>query len=182
MTLLARLADAIDRVNDRAGRGVAWLLIAMVLVQFTVVILRYVFAIGSAAAQEAIWAMHGVVFLIGAGYTLLRDGHVRVDVFYREASARFRAIVDLAGAVLFLVPVCAVILWLSLPYAARSWAVLEGSTEAGGLPLVFAYKTVICVFAILLGLQGVSMAIRSSLRLAGRDDKARGGTIVRPGL
>jgi TRAP-type mannitol/chloroaromatic compound transport system permease small subunit len=103
-------------------------------------------------------------------------------VFYREASARFRAVVDLAGAVLFLVPVCVMVLWLSVPYAARSWAVLEGSTETGGLPFVFAYKTVICVFAVLLGLQGLSMAIKSALLLAGRDGKTEGGTIVRPGL
>lgn len=173
MIQLARLADAIDRLNDRAGRGAAWLLIAMVLVQFAVVILRYVFAIGFAAAQEAIWMMHGVVFMICAGYTLLHEGHVRVDVFYREASGRTRALVDLAGAVLFLVPFCVMVLVLSVPYAARSWAVLEGSVETGGLPLVFAYKTVICVFALLLGLQGLSLAIRSAAVL--RRDTPRAG-------
>lgn len=175
MTLLSRFADVIDRVNDRAGHGVAWLVIIMVLVQFAVVILRYVFAVGSAAAQEAIWVLHGVVFMIGAGYTLRHDGHVRVDVFYRDASPRMRAVVDLAGALVLLVPTCVLILWLSLPYVARSWAVLEGSVETGGLPLVFAYKTVILVFAVLLGLQGLSMAARGALKIAGPDGRA-GGT------
>src|SRR5690606_36672097 len=107
---------------------------------------------------EAIWVLHRVVFMIGAGYTVRHNDHVRIDLFYREASPRMRAVVDLAGALVFLVPTCVLILWLSVPYVARSWAVLEGSVETGGLPLVFVYKTVILVFAVLLGLQGLSMA------------------------
>lgn len=166
MNRLARIADVIDRVNDRAGRAVAWLLLAMVLVQFAVVVLRYVFAIGFVPAREAIWYMNGIVFMLGAGYTLLHDGHVRVDVFYREASPRTRAMVDLAGAILFLVPLCIATVWLSWPYVTSSWRVLEGSTEYSGLPLIFLLKTVIWVFALLLGLQGVAMAIRAGLALA----------------
>ena len=106
---LARITAGIDALNDRVGRGVAWLALAMVLVQFIVVLLRYVFGVGSIYLQELIVYMHGTMFMVGAGYTLLYNEHVRVDVFYREASARFQALVDLAGCVLFLLPVCALI-------------------------------------------------------------------------
>lgn len=183
MSRLARIADIIDRLNEQVGRGVAWLLLAMVLVQFAVVVLRYVFALGFAPAREAIWYMNGTMFMLAAGYTLLKDGHVRLDVFYREASPQTKAIVDLAGAAIFLVPLCVATLWLSWSYVTNSWRVLEGSSEFSGLPLIFLLKTVIWVFALLLGLQGVAMAIRAGLLVAGspaEDDIAGGASRRRP--
>lgn len=165
-----RIADAIDRLNDRAGRFVSWALVVMVLVQFAIVVARHVFATGSSAAQEAVWYLNGILFMVGGGYTLLHDGHVRLDLFYRDAAPRTQALVDLAGAIVLLIPFCAAVALLSWPYVVQSWAVLESSTEAGGLPAVFLLKTVLLVFAALLGLQGASMAIRAWAVLTGRAD------------
>jgi len=165
---LRNFAELVDGLNERVGRTLAWLTLAMVLLQFVVVVMRYVFGIGSVVAQEAIVYMHATVFLAGAAYTLLHNGHVRCDIFYSDASPRTRAIVDLIGVFLFLLPMCIMIFWVAWPYVANAWAVLEGSPEGRlGIPGVFLLKTVILVFAALLGLQALSMAIRSWLTLSG---------------
>jgi TRAP-type mannitol/chloroaromatic compound transport system permease small subunit len=96
-----------------------------------------------------------------AAWTLATGGHVRVDIFYAEASPRRRAWVDLVGTLVLLLPFMLTLLWLSVPYAARAWAVMERSQETGGLPLVFVLKTLIPVFAALMALQGVAQAIRA---------------------
>ena len=106
----------IDRTNDLVGRGLAWLSIAMVSVQFIVVIMRYVFGVSWLMMQESIIYMHGILFMIAAGYTLLHDGHVRVDIFYRDASERTKALVDMLGSALLLLPVVGVIFIGALPY------------------------------------------------------------------
>ena len=167
MSLASSAVRAIDAVNEGIGRLVAWLTLAMVLVQFIVVVQRYVFGVGSILMQESVTYMHALVFMVGAGYTLLHEGHVRVDVIYREASWRFKAWVDMLGALLLLLPVCAVIFIWSWGYVANAWAVLEGSKETSGLPGIYLLKTVILVFAGLVGLQGLSMLLRSALRLLG---------------
>lgn len=164
---LARLCSGIDALNDRIGRGVAWLALAMVLVQFVVVLLRYIFGVGSIYLQEMIVYLHGIMFMVGAGYALLYDEHVRVDVFYREASARWKAKVDLAGVILFLLPVCTLITIYSWPYVTKAWAAGEGSIEASGIQAVYLLKTVILFFTALVALQGVALGLRSILRLAG---------------
>lgn len=167
--MLKRIIDVIDLINRAVGRTVAWLALFMALIQFTVVILRYVFAIGFIPVQESIWYLHGILFMAGAGYTLMNDGHVRVDVFYRTAPARVRALVDLWGSALFLIPLCVLTVILSWGYVLNSWRILESSAEASGLPLIFALKTVIWVFAILLGLQAVALAARALRYLRGED-------------
>ncbi len=165
---LRNLAEIVDRLNEGIGRTLAWLTLGMVLVQFVVVVMRYVFGIGSVMMQEAIVYMHATVFLGGAAYTLLHNGHVRCDIFYSDATPRTRAIVDLIGVFLFLLPMCVMIFWVSWPYVANAWAVLEGSPEGRlGIPAVFLLKTVILVFAVLLALQAISLAVHSALQLAG---------------
>ena len=168
------VARVIDHLNEKVGRGVAWLAIAMALVQFTVVIGRYVFNAGSTAAQESIWYMHGLIFMLGAGYTLLHDGHVRVDIFYRESAPARKALVDTLGAAFFLIPICVLTVYLSSSYVFNAWYnfnsgtwVLEGSTEGSGLPFIYLLKTVIPVFAILLVLQGFSMLLKALAYLTG---------------
>src|SRR5499427_883263 len=158
---LAAFAAAIDRLTATVGRAVTWCLLAMVLVHVTVVLMRYVLGAGSIWLGEAIVYAHATVFMAAAAWTLQRGGHVRVDIFYADAAPRTRAIVDLLGALLLLLPLVAVLAWVSLPYVARSWAILERSREASGLPLVFLLKTLIPVLALLLGLQGVAQAIRA---------------------
>jgi len=138
-----------------------------VVVQFAVVVLRYVFGMGSVWLQETIVYAHAAMILLAAAWTLQAGGHVRVDIFYAEASPRTRALVDLLGALLLLLPFMLVLLVVALPYVGRSWSILERSREAGGLPLVFALKTLIPVFALLLALQGVAQAIRAVAVLRG---------------
>lgn len=167
MNSLDSFATRIDNFNELVGLTTAWLAIIMVMVQFTVVVMRYVFGVGSIMMQEAVIYMHAFLFLIGAGYTLLHGGHVRVDVFYRDAMPRKKAIIDLIGVFVFLVPVCIIILWFTLPYVLNSWAVFEGSKETSGIQGVFILKSTILAFAVLVILQGVSMALRCILTIRG---------------
>ncbi|HEY2134477.1 MAG TPA: TRAP transporter small permease subunit [Xanthobacteraceae bacterium] len=163
----AGLADRIDRLNAAVGRAVMWCCLAMVLVQVVVVLMRYVLGLGSIWLSESIVYAHATLFMGAAAWTLQRGGHVRVDIFYSAASSRTRAVVDLVGAIVLLLPFCAVLAWFSLPYVGRSWAILERSREASGLPFVFLLKSLIPAFALLLGLQGAAQVIRAGLVLAG---------------
>jgi TRAP-type mannitol/chloroaromatic compound transport system permease small subunit len=158
-------ADRIDRLTAAIGRAVAWLVLAVVLLQFALVVARYLFGIGSIWLTEAVIYGHAAVFMLAAAWTLQLGGHVRVDIFYADASARTKALIDLAGSGLLLLPFAVVLFLLSVPYAARSWAILEHSQEASGLPLVFVLKTLIPLFALLMALQGVAQAIRAGVAL-----------------
>ncbi|ORE92511.1 TRAP transporter small permease subunit [Acuticoccus yangtzensis] len=162
------LATAIDNTNRAIGKVVSWFVLLMVLVQFGVVVARYVFGVGNLWAQESIIYMHGFLFTLAAAYTLSEEGHVRVDIFYREASLRYRAWVDLLGALFLLIPVSIIIVTTSWGYVSTSWRVFESSQEASGIPAVFALKTAIPVMGMLLAAQGVTMVIRSALLLSGR--------------
>ncbi|MBL4747984.1 MAG: TRAP transporter small permease subunit [Magnetovibrio sp.] len=124
-----RLIIWINAVNDTIGRAVSYIAILMVLVQLSVVVLRYVFSLNFIMMQEGVVYLHAALFMLGAAYTLLHEGHVRVDIFYRTAPANVKAWVDLIGALVFLLPICGLILWASLPYVVSSWAVFEGSPE-----------------------------------------------------
>jgi TRAP-type mannitol/chloroaromatic compound transport system permease small subunit len=104
--------------------------------------------------------------MLAAAWTLQVGGHVRVDIFYADALARTKALIDLVGALVLLLPFMIVLIWLSVPYAARSWSILERSQEASGLPLVFLLKTLIPLFALLMALQGIAQAIRAVAVLA----------------
>jgi TRAP-type mannitol/chloroaromatic compound transport system permease small subunit len=162
------LAGRIDRFNAAIGRGIAWAVLFVVLVQFLVVLLRYLLGVGSIWLSESILYGNAIMVMLAAGWTLYEGGHVRVDVFYADAAPRRKAIIDLAGALLLLLPFMLALLWLSLPYVARSWAILERSRETSGLPVVFLLKTLIPLFALLLALQGVAQAIRALDVLASR--------------
>ena len=158
---MQRVADLIDAVNEWIGCAVAWCTLAMVLVTFAIVILRYVFGIGSIAMQESVTYFHALVFMLGASYTLKHDAHVRVDVFQHRWSPRRRALVDIIGTLLFLFPVAGLLFASSIDYVADSWAVGEASREPGGLPWVWLLKTVIPVTAVLIALQGIAQVLRA---------------------
>ena len=186
---LATLVKLIDGLNDHIGRGVAWLMLGMVLMTFFVVVLRYAILANMDPWLEAEWFanslggpliwlrenyvklqesyvwMHGITFMVGAGYTLLHDGHVRVDIFYRGASPKFQAKVNLIGCLVLLLPVLCVIGYYAYPYVADSWAKQEASREAGGLPGLFLLKSMLLVFVALTTLQAISMMARSILVL-----------------
>lgn len=167
---LVAFVNVVDRLNDRIGQAIAWLTLLMVLITFAVAILRYVYAIGWVWLQESYVWLHGVVFMVGAGYTLLHNAHVRVDIFYRPSSVRYKAAVDLFGSLVLLLPLVVVVTLVSYGYVIDSWARLEVSRETGGLPGLFLLKSVILVFCLLLGLQGLSLAARSFLVLSGHPE------------
>jgi TRAP-type mannitol/chloroaromatic compound transport system permease small subunit len=162
---LTAVADRIDRLIAAIGRVVMWLALLVVLLQFAVVLMRYALGTGSIWASEAVVYGHAALFMLAAAWTLQENGHVRVDIFYSDASPRTKALVDLLGALLLLLPFVAVIAWFAVPYVARSWLILERSREVSGLPLVYLLKTLIPLFALLLGLQGLAQAIRGALVL-----------------
>jgi len=154
---------SIDAVNEWLGRCVSWLTLLMVLVTFSIVVLRYAFNIGWIAMQESVAFMHALVFMLAAAYTLKHDAHVRVDIVYQKCSLRVRAWIDFFGTLLLLLPVAGFILWSSWDYVLNSWSISEASRSSGGLPGVYLLKTAIPAMALLLILQGLAQAARSLL-------------------
>lgn len=135
------------------GRTVAWLSLVMVLLSFTVVVLRYGFSLGWIWLQESVTYLHATVFMVAAAWALQTDDHVRVDIFYRDRTPRQKAVVNLAGTLLFLIPVCVFVLVSGWPYVATAWSIRETSNEASGLPWVYLLKTLILVLPALLLIQ-----------------------------
>lgn len=151
----------IDAFNQRVGRAVSWMTLLLVLMTIYDIMMRYIFKAGSVWIQEAEWHLFAANFMLAGGWTLLRGGHVRVDLLYTRFSPRTQAIVDLVGTILFLFPFCAVVIWASIPYVMDSWALLEGSPDPGGLPGRFLLKTIIPVTFFLIALQGVSLLAKN---------------------
>ena len=143
-------------MNVRIGRAVAWLIPLMVAVAFAVVVLRYGFQYGRVDLQESITYLHAAVITLCMGYTLARDAHVRVDIFYNRMTPRARLVVNFAGDALLLLPTGAAILYHSWDYVTISWQVLEGSPEISGLPGVFLLKTLIPLMALALIAQALA--------------------------
>lgn len=164
-----RLVGWLDRITLTIGGAARWFALGLVVVTAVIVIQRYVFGYASTKLQESVIYMHALLFLLASAAALLNGGHVRVDVLYTRLSDRGKAWTDLLGTYLALMPMCALILWSSTGYMNSTWRILEQSRESDGLPFVFLLKTAIPVFAIMLILQGFSMA------LPGRDDDRRPG-------
>ncbi len=170
MGFIRALVRGIERLNEVTGRCVAWLALIMVLVQFVVVTMRYVFGLSVLVMQESIWYMHSIIFLVAAGYTLLHNAHVRVDVLYGSVDRKKKALIDLGGVLVILLPMCIATIWLSWDYVLNAWKVREGSVEVSGIPAVYLLKTCIWLFAGTLALQGVALGVRSAFTLAGAGD------------
>lgn len=168
--MLQKIADAIDVLNEWIGNAVAWLSLAMAVVMFVTVVLRYAFDMGWIWMQESVVYMHGILFMVAAGFTLKHEQHVRIDIIYDRLSQRKKAVINLLGTVLFLLPTCFATFYYAYPYVSNSWSVFEGSAEAGGIPGVFLLKTVILVFPTLVGLQGIAKAIRAIQTLTHSDN------------
>ena len=139
----------------------AWLALAIVLLEFALMVARYVFGFGSIWLSETVIYLHATLFMLAAAWTLRAGGHVRVDIFYAEAGPRAQGDGRSRRRAGVALPFALVLIWLGVPYAARSWAILERSQETSGLPLVFVLKTMIPLFAALMALQGVAQAIRA---------------------
>ncbi|MDZ7780837.1 MAG: TRAP transporter small permease subunit [Gemmatimonadota bacterium] len=164
MLILRRLSAGIDGLNDAIGVTIRWLTLVMVLIGATSAILRY-FSRGLGMSMnltplvEGQWYAFSVIFLMGAAYGLNKDVHVRVDVMFERLSARTRAIIDLVGTVVCLVPFSIAMLWLSFPAVRNSWSIGETSPDPGGLPR-YPIKALILVSFGLLLLQAVSHIIK----------------------
>lgn len=161
--LFGFISNLIDNISLFSGRFSSLVMIALVLNVAVVVVLRYVFSVGFIWMQELYIWFHATVFLLGACYTLLDDEHVRIDIVYRSLTKRRQALVNCFGVLVFAFPVIHLIYTKSLPLIRRSWSVLEGSVEAGGLPGVFLFKSLIALFAILLGLQLLSLFFKNMI-------------------
>jgi TRAP-type mannitol/chloroaromatic compound transport system permease small subunit len=157
---MQRLADVIDSISMGIASIVRWLVLIMVIVQFGIVIGRYVFGVNSIAAQESVLYLHSSLFMLAAAYTLLVDKHVRVDVFYAGVTERTRRWINIFGHVFFLIPTMITLLYWSWPSVANSWAIFEGPISVGGLKAVFLLKSLIPAFCILLLIQSFSILIR----------------------
>jgi TRAP-type mannitol/chloroaromatic compound transport system permease small subunit len=158
--MMLGIAHALDRMNTIVADAVRWLALIMVLVQFCIVIGRYVFGFNSIAAQESVLYMHATLFMLGAGYTLLVDKHVRVDVFYAKVSDTARRRIDIFGHIFLLIPSMVALLYWSWPSVRNSWKILEGPISVGGIEAVFLLKSLIPAFCILILLQSLSLLVR----------------------
>lgn len=164
---LEKLSHWIDALNAWVGRVVAWATALVVLVVFLDVVMRYAFNLSFVFTQELEWHLFAFIFLMGAGYTLLKDGHVRVDIFYQNLSPKAQAWINLLGVLFFLIPGCVMIIATSWSFVANSWAVMEGSPDPGGIPYRFLLKACIPAGFILVLLQGLSLGIKSLFTIAG---------------
>lgn len=170
--IIRGLLNGIERFTEISGRLISWLTIVMVGLMVVIVFARYFLQVGSIALQESVTYIHATVFMLGLAFTLKRGGHVRVDIFYRQFSPRHKALVDLVGGLLFLLPVSVLIFVASWDYVFASWVIGETSAENTGLPFVYLLKTLMLIMPVTLLLQGIAEIIKSGLVITGADDSA----------
>ena len=150
-----------EKSNKVIGEYISWFIIFMVIIQLIIVMARYIFGIGFLKLQELLIYLHGLSFTLAAGYTLLNDEHVRVDLIYRASSDMYKSIINILGSLFFLIPFCLITYSTSLPYVKRSWKIFEGSPETSGLNAVYLLKTALIIFPLLLLIQAVSIIYRN---------------------
>ena len=158
---IENLSKLIDASSDLIGRSTAWLTVGMVLLMALIVALRYLFQTGSIAMQESVIYVNALIFTLGAAYTLKEQGHVRVDIFYNRLGVKHKALVDLLGGLVFLLPFAGFIIWESWDYVSVSWRIKESSAELSGLPYVYLLKATIISLALLLIIQGISEILKA---------------------
>ncbi len=162
---MERFADRLDTINRAVGSAARWLALLMVLVQICIVVARYVYGVSSIAVNESVLYMHATLFMLGAGYTLLVDGHVRVDIFHARLSDRGKAAIDALGHLGLLIPSMLLLLWWSWPSVRNAMAIWEGPISVGGIRGVWYLKALIPAFCGLLIVQSLACLMRALLRL-----------------
>ncbi len=167
MEFIRTISTRIDSVNTAFGKAVSWGTLGMVLVTFMDVVMRYLFNTSFVFSQEMEWHLFAFVFLMGAGYTLCVEGHVRVEVFYGKMSLKTKAWINFIGVLIFLIPSCLMFIKTSIPFVQSSLSVMEGSPDPGGIPYRFLLKACIPAGYSLLLLQGISLGIKSFFILLG---------------
>lgn len=167
MNLLHKFEQAINRLSGAFGWLAGWLCVAMIGVVFSDVVARYVFASGSIAMQELEWHLFAAIFLLGAAYTMRENANVRVDVFYGCMSPRTKAVVDILGTLLFVIPMCTLILYSSYDFVSYSYQIQEVSVDPGGLPYRFAFKALLPLGYLLVLVQSLAVISRNVRLLRG---------------
>ena len=162
---MRKLTLILDSFSETTGKICSWFVMAMVLITFVVVVMRYGLNMGSVLLQDVVLYLHGGLFLLGSAFALKRGAHVRVDIFYRNFSEKRKALVDLLGNLIFLQPACWSILLFSWGYVEFSWRIMESSPEPDGLPFVYIQKSLLIVLALFLALQSLSEIIKSAMTL-----------------
>ncbi len=170
MRAIAQIIKGISLINTVLGRALSWLTLGIVLVCFSIVVLRYAFSLSYTPLQDLYVWMNGIMFTGMAGYVFLRNGHVRVDIFYRPATLRTKAWIDLLGTIFLLGPFCFVVVNWGWSYVTRSWSIGESSLNVGGMQGLFVVKSFILVFAAVIALQGLALALRAVLVLNRQED------------
>ena len=167
MQFLKTISTRIDSVNIAVGKAVSWGTLGMVMVTFADVVMRYLFNTSFVFTQELEWHLFAFVFLMGAGYTLYVEGHVRVEVFYGKMSKKSKAWINVLGVLIFLIPSCGMFIKSGIPFVHSSFSVMEGSPDPGGIPFRFILKACIPAGYLLLLLQGLSLGIKNVFVLLG---------------
>ena len=167
MNLINLISKAIDHAIKVIGTAVSWLTLIMTVITFLIVILRYVFNIGSIWMQESLVWMHSAIFLLGAAYTLKLDEHVRVDIFYRSFSPKQKSWVNIIGAIFFALPVCIFLLIVTGDFVSSSWFVKEISRDAGGLlyPAIPLLKSMLLIMPLLIMFQIISILCKEFTKI-----------------
>ncbi|HSE03797.1 MAG TPA: TRAP transporter small permease subunit [Methylomirabilota bacterium] len=168
-----RLARRIDAWQDAFGRALAWLMLVMVLVVFSDVVLRYALNVTSVFTQELEWYLFAITYLLGAGYVMLYDEHVRVDIVYSRLSPRRKAWLNFILLFVFFFPSCFLIIYTTWPFFRNAYRVLEGSPDPGGIPARWALKAVIIVAFAILAIQGFSQAVKNYYVARGWEEPER---------
>ena len=150
----------IDKLTDNIASGLLYILIALILLVFSTVFFRYVFNMSYIIIQEIIMYLHALIFMFGISYALKENSHVKIDVLYNTLNKRTQRVISIAGLVSFILPTALFIIYISIDMVTQSWMILEGSSEAGGLNLVFILKSLIPISGVLIFLQGISELIK----------------------
>tara|TARA_B100001175_G_scaffold311704_1_gene316522 strand:+ start:1537 stop:2031 length:495 start_codon:yes stop_codon:yes gene_type:complete len=150
----------IDKLTDNIANGLLYILIVLIVLVFSTVFFRYVFNMSYIIIQEIIMYLHALIFMFGISYALKENSHVKIDVLYNSLNKRTQKVISIAGLVSFILPTALFIIYISIDMVTQSWMILEGSSEAGGLDLVFILKSLIPISGILIFLQGISELIK----------------------
>ncbi len=178
MGLIAAIARALDRVSDTVGRVVMWLAVLLVLTQLAVVVLRYGFSTSFIQLQESVIYTHAALFMLGIAFTMLHEGHVRVDILYADMTPRRRAWIDLIGVLVAVIPFAVLVLLTCWPFVAASWRIREGAIAYGGLPFQYLLKSLIPAMSVLLLIAAAAHLCRCVLTIAGQRADHREGAHV----
>ena len=150
----------IDKVIDNIAKILTYLLVSMIILVFITVIIRYMLNISYVALQELVMYFHALIFMFGVSYALKEKSHVKIDIIYNSLGEKNQYFISMLGTIIFIIPTSLFITYSSIDMVTQSWSLLEGSSEAGGLDLVFILKSVIPITGILIFLQALSDIIK----------------------